>query len=381
MNTWLLQPRDPLIARDGRPFRADPGARARTLPFPLPSTIAGAFRSKAGGDPFDASKLQELLHAAVQGPWLVELDDDDSVRDLYLPAPADIAYELESKEDGDDAEIALHRLWPIEVPEGCRTNLPTDLSFPLGLKTPFDGKPPRAPAFFRWSHYSGWLAGTLPSPFVIAKSELGLSSLERDARLHVALKSDSRTAKDEALFLTEGLAFQSFDRRLALLVRTSLDLEPGVARVGGEGRLSAFRQTAFELPRCPDAIVDDIVKNKACRLLLVTPGIFQNGFLPALARIASAQPSIVAAAVPGSGTVSGFDVAKNEPKPTRRFAPAGSVYFIRFGNGDEGLVREWVNAHWLGSLCEDAQDRRDGWGLSIVGCWDGNPLSFSEAMS
>ncbi|MFZ2521089.1 MAG: type III-B CRISPR module-associated Cmr3 family protein, partial [Anaerolineae bacterium] len=31
MKTWLIEPRDPLIFRDGRPFSASPGARAKTL--------------------------------------------------------------------------------------------------------------------------------------------------------------------------------------------------------------------------------------------------------------------------------------------------------------------------------------------------------------
>lgn len=379
MNTWLLEPRDPLIARDGRPFRAEPGARARTLPFPLPSTITGAFRSRAGGDPFDIGKLPALLRTWVHGPWLVELDESDGVRELYLPAPADIAYSLASEGSTDDPTLQLHRLVPITMPEDCRTNVPTTLEYLVGLPTPFDGKPPRAPSFFRWSHYSDWLQGKHSSPFTILASKLGLS-LQRETRFHVALENDRRTAKDEALFVTEGLCFESCDRRLALLVRTSLDLEPGIGRVGGEGRLSVFRKTAYQLPQCPEAIVAKIVESRACRLLLVTPGLFQDGFLPKLDRIPEAQASIVAAAVPSSGTVSGFDLAKNEPKPTRRFVPAGSVYFVRFGSRDEGVIREWVNAHWFGSLCE-IDDQRAGWGLATLGCWDGEPVSLSEVRS
>jgi len=38
----LIEPRDPLIVRDGRPFTNSPGARAKSLPFPLPQTLAGA---------------------------------------------------------------------------------------------------------------------------------------------------------------------------------------------------------------------------------------------------------------------------------------------------------------------------------------------------
>ena len=38
MTIWLVEPRDPLIVREGRPFGPDPGAWATSLPFPFPST-------------------------------------------------------------------------------------------------------------------------------------------------------------------------------------------------------------------------------------------------------------------------------------------------------------------------------------------------------
>ena len=50
MGNWLIEPIDPLIVRDGRPFGPTPGARARTLPFPFPQTIAGAVRTRDGLD-------------------------------------------------------------------------------------------------------------------------------------------------------------------------------------------------------------------------------------------------------------------------------------------------------------------------------------------
>ncbi|HZQ09120.1 MAG TPA: type III-B CRISPR module-associated Cmr3 family protein, partial [Anaerolineae bacterium] len=48
MSVWLIEPRDPLIFRDGRPFNPTPGARAISLPFPYPSTLAGAVRTRVG---------------------------------------------------------------------------------------------------------------------------------------------------------------------------------------------------------------------------------------------------------------------------------------------------------------------------------------------
>ena len=50
MTTWIIEPHDPLIFRDGRPFGPNPGARAKTLSFPFPSTTTGGVRTRAGLD-------------------------------------------------------------------------------------------------------------------------------------------------------------------------------------------------------------------------------------------------------------------------------------------------------------------------------------------
>ncbi|MEZ5591832.1 MAG: type III-B CRISPR module-associated Cmr3 family protein [Gammaproteobacteria bacterium] len=47
--TYLkLTPRDPIVARDGRPFGAGQGARMRLLDWPYPSVLAGSLRSLVG---------------------------------------------------------------------------------------------------------------------------------------------------------------------------------------------------------------------------------------------------------------------------------------------------------------------------------------------
>ena len=76
MSIWIIEPRDPLIVRDGRPFGPNPGARAKSLPFPFPSTTTGGIRTKAGleNGVFDKNKIAEVRNIAVRGPVLVELD-------------------------------------------------------------------------------------------------------------------------------------------------------------------------------------------------------------------------------------------------------------------------------------------------------------------
>src|SRR5450432_1404442 len=84
MTIWLVEPRDPLIAREGRPFGPDAGAAATSLPFPFPSTLAGGVRSRSAIDENgafqyerdDTDHLNQLKKIRIRGPLLVQLVND-----------------------------------------------------------------------------------------------------------------------------------------------------------------------------------------------------------------------------------------------------------------------------------------------------------------
>src|SRR5436853_7921327 len=84
MTIWLVEPRDPLIVREGRPFGPDPGASATSLPFPFPSTMAGGARTRSALDEDgtfkygrkDQKELDRLKEICIRGPLLVQLEDE-----------------------------------------------------------------------------------------------------------------------------------------------------------------------------------------------------------------------------------------------------------------------------------------------------------------
>ena len=131
MAIWLIEPRDPLIVRDGRPFDPTPGAQAISLPFPFPSTTTGGARSRAGLDengifPYSQSskELEELKKLKVRGPLLVEFSvDENNVEQVQwlAPAPLDALLVLSRQSDGTDT-IILKRLVPLERPSGAQTD-------------------------------------------------------------------------------------------------------------------------------------------------------------------------------------------------------------------------------------------------------------------
>jgi CRISPR-associated protein Cmr3 len=59
----------------------------------------------------------------------------------------------------------------------------------------------------------------------------------------------------------------------------------------------------------------------------------------------------------------------NEPKPTRRMAASGSVYFVELKCDNDAALREWIGKTWLHSISDRPEDRRDGFGLAALGVW------------
>jgi CRISPR-associated protein Cmr3 len=398
-----IYPRDPLLVRDGRPFSSDPGARARTLPFPLPSVLAGAVRTLAGSDSGGGFKypaqiagnqitgpqeLLDLLKTELLGPVLYH----DKVG-LLFPAPAD-ALLLGNQ---------LLALKPEVTLPGEQTNLQTGL-WPVFLQGDEQAKPDRMPPYWAWGlgaefgAFRKWLAVER-----VISSDLTPIEPEREVRSHVSIQSATQTAAEGLLFQTEGLEFRTkIDRtllvpqslkdssRLSLVIETTASggvLQAGLSALGGERRLSRFEENAPALPKnCPPEIEDKIATQKKCRLVLLTPALFGQGYLPSCTQ---AQPSsgtnkvdlhwtklshkgvvttIRAVACGRNQSVSGWDLARGGPKPTRRLAAAGSVYWLELG-GNEPDIHNWVREVWMHNVSDDPQDCNDGFGLAALGVW------------
>jgi CRISPR-associated protein Cmr3 len=122
------------------------------------------------------------------------------------------------------------------------------------------------------------------------------------------------------------------------------------------------------------AIRESIVATRRARLLLLTPAIFENGYLPGWSGGSwplggDVEATVRAAAVPRPAILSGWNLETGRPKPTRRLAAAGSVYFLELQGTDEA-IHQWCDAAWLGCVSDDEQDRRDGFGLAALGTWE-----------
>src|SRR6266567_3898941 len=166
MEIWLIEPHDPLIVRDGRPFGPNPGARATSLSFPFPSTTTGGARTRAGLN-----------------------DKEGLIRQLIPRKIQQFANDAETDLDAKNKEA----LMLVGLPEH-----EDDL-----------GKPhKKPPLYWYWNIFVNWLLD--PSRYdggEVVLSRLGHKGPEREHRLHVSIDAGRRAAKEGALFETSGLEF------------------------------------------------------------------------------------------------------------------------------------------------------------------------------
>lgn len=389
MTVWLIETRDPLIFRDGRPFDASPGARAKTLGFPMPSNSAGAVRTRAGRDTsgrFDTYLIEKLKEKQIRGPLLVELDRAGNVHDWLFPTPADAL--LLKHASGDKSHGRVIPLTVIDAPLGAKSNLPEHLA--LVGPTEYSKEKPhhKAPAFWRWEQYKAWLIE--PKPQDIELTVLGHPGPTRESRMHVSIKAGTQTAEDGALFQTSGLEFvhvtqgeddqyPSLDQiqTLGLAIETNATLHGGLDFFGGEQRVVRWRSGPDHLPQCPIEVRQAIIDKKHCRLILATPALFAQGYLPDATKLSrlGVKVSIQAVANPRYQVVSGWDYYLARPKPARRLVPSGSVYFLQL-DGSDAAIGHFVDTLWLQAVSDNDQDCHDGFGLALLGAWDGTPESL-----
>ena len=125
MTTWIVEPRDTLVVRDGRPIQ-EGSPPMHSLDFPWPSTIAGLVRTRIGTNehgqfkmtPTDARKIQ------VHGPWLATLNEKGNITEHLLPAPQDCVWHVIERKNHVPSKWERRRLAPIaKLPDGCATDL------------------------------------------------------------------------------------------------------------------------------------------------------------------------------------------------------------------------------------------------------------------
>ena len=363
--------------------------RRRPGTIPTPSTVAGCLRTtwaRATGRPL-GSALAELR---VAGPLLLS---DDGL--ILAPKPADALY------FGHGNEARCVRAEPRRFHHGCGADLPDGL-LPVRLPAHVEGKPGDGPAWWSWDDLLAFRRGESVPLDRLTRNGWSPPA-EGDLRTHVSINPTTGAAVSGNLFQTEGLdlgvypaAFRTralgsaradgleasdaangaSSRSRRLLVRCAEALDATLVHLGGKRRLAALEPESEERwPTPPDGWLDRIEQTGGLCLTLLTPGVFSVGYRPGwlnntLTGSPPDTPAVTlrlrAAAVGRWQPHSGWDLAQRRPKPTRKLVTAGATYWFEILDAREPGA---LASLWLASICDDQQDRRDGFGLALPAPW------------
>lgn len=316
--TLFLRPMDVWLFRDGRPFDAGSVHRAESVFPPYPTVIQGAFRTHRllarSVDLGNKKAVEEAVGKAdefgslrLRGPYLARWDGKTLVR--YFPQPADAI--------ADGLNLIPARL---EKPDGA---LKTSSPFPLlfGLNQPA-GKSPE----------SLWVDENSLHDYLEGKPVKGIPASDlflREDRVGIGM--------NERRVVNEGMLYEAeFIRpceNVGLLVEIEGEYEAewqngGVLLLGGEGKQAIVEVVpAAPLSRLP-------VSASRFKIYFAAPAYFENGWLPKDWNKFFVSPvKLVGAALQRYESMGGFnwavqDMDAGAHRPTRRFVPAGSVYYF-----------------------------------------------------
>lgn len=382
MSQYLfIEPADILILRANKLFD-DAGSYGETQVLPWPSVVAGALRSAllshAGWD-LDAFANNRAPHPALGTPsapgsfrlmaLTLAQEKVDGVTPIR-PLPADL---FVPRADGDQQSRSVWRLHPRVPAAGIQTSAPIP-ELPVLRRN--ETSKPAAGLWLSDAAWRDYLAGQTPKAGDLIESE-DLWKIEE--RIGVALEAQTGAARDGALFTTQAVALHQLNGRrtgfLAVIEGAELP-ESGLLRLGGDGRAAQYRRIDPK-PAHPDW--SGIASAGRCRLVLTTPGLFDQGWLPpGVYRTDNGQLSfelhgvrgrLASAAVPRSEVISGWDLARGIPKPAQRAAPAGSVYWLDELEADETSLRKLASQGLWPESGYDAQRRAEGFNRCAVAAW------------
>ncbi|OBX80521.1 type III-B CRISPR module-associated Cmr3 family protein [Faucicola atlantae] len=395
MNSYLIESLAPLVFRSGKPFGSK--MSAQDMIFPLPSAGAGLIRSLAitqGKIDFtehrcqlDNPNYQQLLSIKSYGVYLAEYGDekDDKPIKLLVPKPANsLCMEQEN------GEKTIIRLAPKSIDDDCGSDLPEHL---LHIQTVDEqgnfkevkGKPKNDINYWSLDDVVAWQKGDVLTYEQIKNN--GVTSIPTDIRTHVAIDDATLSSEDGRLFQTASydLGYQAKpthqgfeDKRLGFVIFSDQALDEDLATLGGERRLSNFKETQVSLPNAiQQEDVDNINQAKGFSITFITPCIFAKGYLPSWideATMTGKLPDsdievrLKAVSIDRWQAVSGWDSLLWQPKAMRKAVSAGSVYWFELVDTIDLPTLQRLSM----PLAEDRYDQNDGFGMAVIA-----PFSFN----
>lgn len=371
----FIEPNDVLMFRDGRPFAGGDDHFARGIFPPSPATIYGALRSHILSNhwsefnkfkdnseqiPEDVKReigTNEKLGSLVLSQFTLARRNSNGI-EQFFPIPKDV---VKKKGSGD---LKLYELAPQKLPENIIiTDLPARL---LNMWYPSEDVMEVVSGFLSLKEMARYLTGVAPSKVIESIDIFAI-----DERTGIRKSKTSRSVETGGLYSVEYFRLNK-DIGFAVEVdNTKLLPEFGILRLGGDNRSARYSKTSWnEISTEP--IKKKIADTKQFKLILTTPAIFINGWLPSgidlntmQGQINGIEIKLISASIGKPVGIGGYDFVKNHPKVMKKAVPAGSVYYFEL---KEGTVDSLFERLWLKSISDER--KQEGFGITWIGGFD-----------
>lgn len=369
----FIEPNDVLMFRDGRPFSGGNDHFARGAFPPPPSTIYGALRSHilsvewsefnkfASGD---KSIIPERLYNEIGTPgelgtltlrqFALAKKDNDKL-EQYFPAPKDIVREKGS----NNGKMFL--LKPETIPSDLvMTNLTTKL---LHLWHPTEQALENPPGFLSSEELKSYLLGNAPTNMMDSED-----IYQVEERTGILKNRTKRSVETGGLYSVEYFRLKDSLGFSVELEGVTLLPEKGILRFGGDHRSAYYAVSSWDNISTAE-IKKKVEDNNRFKVVLITPAIFENGWMPggidknSMEGVVSGVKVKLAGACLGKPVgIGGFDLVKKMPKIMKKAVPAGSVYYFELKGSNVEAVLEKM---WLRSISDERT--QEGFGISLIG--------------
>jgi CRISPR-associated protein Cmr3 len=374
-----------VVSPRGNQAFGQPGEHAAAQLMPWPSVMAGAVRSAVltYNGYSSASAIKQLV--SDQGALAQQLSlpgantmeqsfrlgyfglaqrSGGSVKQL-VPLPADVVV------TGTIRQPVIQRLLPQVLPDGVTTSSES-AQLPV-LRADTASKALSG----LWLNASGWqqycTGEVLNAGHLVATHEL----VARRHSVGIGMDSSLRRVNEGQLYTAERLELKNntgYWARLHYMPEALPDST--LLRFGGDGHAARVTHAQVTLPALTPK---QIKQHKRFAIVLWSPALFGSGGVPdgiddtGRWQHESFNAQLVCSVLSRPQVISGWDLAKQRPKPARAFVPAGSVYWFDQFEGDaEALIAFANNGLWHNDTAADEQRLVEGFNRFQLVAWSGN---------
>jgi CRISPR-associated protein Cmr3 len=385
----VLIPLDVLYPRGNRLF-GEAGDHAEPQMPPWPSVFAGALRSlilvqqNVDLEKFSRGEIAHAILGTPSSPGSFAVTHVSLARrtgdgwQALFPLPADVL--VSGGEAGpaasDRLQVSYARPVALKTLEPLKISSPEALESVPVLRLKAVEKIRARTVWLTPGGLRSYMGGEPLQPDAIVRQD---ELWKIDPRLGIALDRQTRTAAEGRIYTTDAVALcPCVGFLVGIAGAQNLLPSSGVVRLSGDGRGAELQEVAV------DELWLRLPRTRSFRVVLRTPALSPHGWLPPglvqrqgfwELQFGQLRARLVAALVPPHQVVSGWDLARWQPKPAVRAIPAGAVYWFRTEQEDRGALERLVTEGFWALLDrqhaeEFASRKPEGWNQVLLADWN-----------